>query len=182
MAYVRDGEFAREIALDFAYSLDRPVVVRGIAFDRVVEGSLELGLDVELQTAAPIGLTATLFSGDGRTAIAVYDDRYFPARPGRQIIPVRFFGKIVHDRRIDGPYRLGAIHGYVYHHESTPDQLFFDHPDSAKLMTAAYPAAKFSPDDYQSPEVAARIAHYEAVREAVRAGREPPPPPQPPYY
>lgn len=181
MAYVRDGEFAREFALDFAYTLEQPVVVRGIAFDRVVEGSLELGLDVELRTAAPVGLTATLFSGDGRAAIAVYDDRYFPARPGRQVIPVRFFGKILYDRKIDGPYWLGAIHGYVYRQGSTPDQLFFDHPHSAKLMTAVHPAAGFSPDGYQSPEVAARIAHYEALREAMRAGREPPPPPQPPY-
>jgi hypothetical protein len=37
--------------------------------------------------------------------------------------------------------------------------------------------AGFSPDAYQSPEVAARIAHYEAMREAIRNGQPTPPPP-----
>lgn len=177
MAYVRSGEFARELPLDFSYAIDQPVVVHGVVSDRIFSGSLELGLDVDLTSAAPIGLNATLFAADGTTPIAVYDDRYFAKRAGRQTIPMQFFGKILHDRKLDGPYRLGAIHGYVFRQGQTPDQAFFDRPDEPAMRTAAHAASAFSPDAYQSPDVAARIAHYEAIREAMRAGREPPAPP-----
>jgi hypothetical protein len=177
MAYARVGEFARELSLDFSYALDQPVVVRGLVSERVVAGSLELDLDVELSSAAPIGLNATLFAADGTTPIAVYDDRYFAKGAGRQIITLTFFGKILHDRKVDGPYRLGAVHGYVYRQGQSPDQVFFDRADEPPMRTAAHPASGFSPEAYQSPDVAARIAHYEAIREAMRAGRVPPAPP-----
>jgi hypothetical protein len=177
MAYVRSGEFARELSLDFSYAVEQPVVVHGVVSDRIVSGSLELGLDVELTSAAPIGLNATLFAADGTTPIAVYDDRTFAKRAGRQIIPMQFFGKILHDRKLDGPYRLGAVHGYVYRQGQSPDQVFFDRADAPAMRTRAHAASSFSPDAYQSPDVAARIAHYEAIREAMRAGREPPAPP-----
>jgi hypothetical protein len=84
---------------------------------------------------------------------------------------------VLHDRNINGPYRLGAVHGYVYRYDLEPDQLFFDRADLPLMITSAHAASAFSPDPYQSPEVAARLAHYEAVREALRAGRPPPPPP-----
>lgn len=177
MAFVGIGEQARQLTLDFTYAAVQPVIVQGIASDRVVSGSLELGLGVELASAAPVALVATLFSADGKTPIAVYDDRYFPKRAGPQIIPMQFFGKILHDRGIDGPYRLGAIHGYVFRAGEVPDQAFFDRADSADLKTSPYAASTFSPAAFESPEVAARIAHYEAIREAMRAGREPPAPP-----
>jgi hypothetical protein len=180
LVYTRVGEFEREHSLDFAYAVEQPVIVYGLASDRLVEGSLELGLDVELATAAPVGLQATLFAADGTTAIAVFDDRYFAKSAGRQIIPLRFFGKILHDRGLDGPYVLGAVHGYVYRRDLTPDQLFFDRADAPAMRTAPYFAAAFSASDYESPEVAARIAHYEALRTALRNGQLPPVPPNPP--
>lgn len=180
VAYAHVGEFAHEFTLDFAYAVEQPVVVHGIVSDRVADGNLELGLDVELTTAAPVGLQATLFESDGTTAIAVFDDRFFPKRAGRQVVTVRFFGKILHDHTIDGPYRLGAVHGYVYRQDLVPDQLFFDRADLPAMSTAAHSAAGFSAESYQSPEVSARLAHYEAIRAAMREGRDPPPPPSAP--
>jgi hypothetical protein len=177
LTHARVGEFEREFTLDFSYAVEQPVVVHGIASDRIRAGSLELELDVELSTAATVALQATLFASDGTTAIAVFDDRYVPKRAGRQVIPIQFFGKVLHDRNINGPYRLGAVHGYVYRYDLEPDQLFFDRADLPAMTTSAHAASAFSPDRYQSPEVAARLAHYEAVREALRAGRPPPPPP-----
>lgn len=177
LAFVRAGEFERELPLDFIYAIQQPVVVHGLRSDRLVDGSLELGLEVDLATAAPVALNATLFADDGTTAIAVFDDRYFPKRAGRQTIPVQVFGKILHDKKLDGPYRLGAIHGYVFRSDLQPDQLFFDRAETPPLRTAAHLASSFSPEAYQSPEVAARIAHYEAMREAMRLGQPVPPPP-----
>lgn len=171
---VRNGEYAREFPLDFAYAVAQPVIVHGIASEQTIDGSLELGLDVELTAPAPVRLMATLFAADGTTPIAVFDDRYFPTKPGRQVIPVRVFGKVLHDRGIDGPYRLGAVHGYMYRRDAMPDQLVFDRADLPAMVTAAYPVARFSPDAYQSPEVAARVAKYEALRDALQAGRTPP--------
>jgi hypothetical protein len=180
VVYVHVGEFARELTLDFAYAVEQPVVVHGIASDRVVDGNLELDLDVELTTAATVSLQATLFESDGTTAIAVFDDRIFPKRAGRQVVTARFLGKILRDHKIDGPYRLGAVHGYVYRPDLVPDQLLFDRADLPVMSTAAHPAAGFSAEAYQSPEVSARLAHYEALLAALREGRDPPPPPSAP--
>jgi hypothetical protein len=175
VASVRAGHLARELALDFAYAVELPVVVHGIASDRVIDGQLELGLDVELAGTAPVRLMATLFSGDGRTAIAVLDDRFVPAAAGRQVLGVRVFGKILHDRQIDGPYRLGAVHGYVYRKNAMPDQLMFDRADAPAMMTAAHAANEFSAADFKSPEIAAQIARYEALGKALGEGAPPSP-------
>jgi hypothetical protein len=174
LVFVRNGEYAREFPLDFAYAVAQPVIVHGLASEQAVDGSLELGLDVELTAPAPVRLVATLFAADGTTPIAVFDDRYFPTKPGRQVIPVRVFGKVLHDRGVDGPYRLGSVHGYMYRRDAMPDQLVFDRADLPAMVTAAYPAARFSPDAYQSPEIAARVTRYEALRDALRTGRTPP--------
>jgi hypothetical protein len=173
VAFARVGEFSREFTLDFAYAIDLPVVVHGIASDRLVDGQLELDLDVDLAAVAPVGLTATLFASDGTTAIAVFDDRYFPVHAGRQVIPVRFFGKILHDRKIDGPYRLGAVHGYVYRRELAPDQLLFDRTDMPAMTTAAYSASGFSAAGFHSPETDAQLARYQRLRAALTEGRDP---------
>jgi len=167
VAHVEHGSYQRDLALDLAYAAEQPVVVRGIASEQVVAGSLELGLDAELAAAVPVRLMATLFAGDGKTPIAVYDDRYFPARSGRQVIPVTFFGKILHDRKIDGPYRLGAVHGYAYHQDASPDQRMFDRADLPVMATAAYRSDRFSPDAYRSQEVTDKLARYEALRRSL---------------
>lgn len=179
LAFVRRGEYSRELSLDFAYALEPEVVVRGLASDRVVDGNLELGLDVELAAAAPVRLIATLFAADGTTALAVFDDRHFPTRAGRQVLPVRVFGKILRDRGVDGPYRLGAVHGYVFHDGRSPDQVFFEHADRPPLVTAAHRATDFSPAPYHGSDVEHRLAQYQALRDALAQGHEPPPPPPP---
>lgn len=179
VAFVRRGDFSRELTLDFSYAAAQPVVVGGLAIDRVTAGHLELGLEVELAAAAPVRLMATLFAADG-TALAVYDDRYFPTRAGRQVIPVRIFGKLLHDQGRDGPYRLGAIHGYVFRDGQTPDRLAFDRADEPPLITRPHRAAGFSAAPHDSPELAAQLARYEELRRALREGRAPAPPPPPP--
>lgn len=177
LAFVRRGEYSRELSLDFAYALAPEVVIHGLASDRVVDGSLELGVDVELAAAAPVRLIATLFAPDGTTPLAVYDDRYFPTRAGRQVVPVRVFGKILRDRGVDGPYRLGAVHGYVFHDGQAPDQVFFDDAGAPALVTAAHRASDFSPAPYHGSDVDHRLAQYRTLRDALAEGREPPPPP-----
>ncbi|HEX4422304.1 MAG TPA: hypothetical protein VH165_30535 [Kofleriaceae bacterium] len=171
VAFVQVGEFSRELALDFAYSAQPPVVVHGIASERVVDGQLEVGLDADVSMLGTVGLNATLYGPDGKTAIAVYDDRYFPVRAGRQVIPVRFFGKILHDRQIDGPYHIGAVHGYVYQHDQ-PDTLF-DRNDLPAMVTAAHGAGEFSGDPYHSPDVDAQLAQYQALRDGLGKDQAP---------
>jgi hypothetical protein len=178
LVHARLGEFARELALNFSYAAEQPVVIYGIASDRVVDGSLELGLDVDLRRTGTVRLIATLVGGKPAERIAVFDDRYFATRPGRQVIPVRFHGKILHDSQIDGPYHLSAIHGYVYLRDSVLDQLYFTHTGTSGLTTVPHQAAGFSPNPYHSPEVAARMAHYEKIREALRTGQHLPEPPR----
>lgn len=176
VAFARVGELSREFALDFAYAVAPPVVVRGIASDRMLDGQLVVELDVDLAAAVPVGLMATLFAADGTTAIAVFDDRYFPTHAGRQTIPVRFFGKILHDRQIDGPYRVGAVHGYAYRHAQSPDQVWFERADAPVMVTQGYAASSFSAANYRSPETDAQIAHYQDLRAALGGSHTTPAP------
>lgn len=174
---VRRGDFSRELTLGFAYAIEPPVVARGLVRERASANGLELDLEVEVAEAAPVALWATLFSADGKVPIAVFEDRFFPKRAGRQAFTVRIFGKVLRERGIDGPYRLAAIHGYQYRKDATPDQVLFSRADTPQLTTGPHQSSSFSAQAYQDPEIAARLAHYEAVREALRAGRQPPPPP-----
>jgi len=176
VAFARVGELSREFALDFAYAVDPPVVIRGIASDRMLDGHLVVELDVDLAAAVPVGLMATLFAADGTTPIAVFDDRYFPTHAGRQTIAVRFFGKILHDRQIDGPYRVGAVHGYAYRQSQSPDQLWFERADAPAMMTQAYAASGFSAADDRSPEAEAQIVRYQDLRAALGGSRTTPAP------
>src|SRR5262249_11848008 len=112
-------------------------------------------------TAAPTLVQAGLYDAAGRRAIAVYDDYARPTSTGRQTITLRFFGKLFADARVDGPYRLRALHGFVKQPGQYPAEVFWDAPDEPPAMTAFHRATEFSGADWSDPALHEKLARYE---------------------
>ncbi|MCG8420082.1 MAG: hypothetical protein MJE77_19305 [Proteobacteria bacterium] len=164
VASVRRGEaFSKELRMPFRYVAAPSFVVHGLAGDRVVDGSLELTLDVEVIHIGPTLIQAGLFDERGETPIAVYDDYFRPTQRGRQQVAIRFFGRAIRERGIAGPYRVRALHGHVRPPGDVPLELFYSVPDEPPLVTDEYPLTAFSSEEWNSPERSAKIALYEDV-------------------
>lgn len=167
-AYVRAGEMDRELAVGFRYTAAESLKVFGLAGDRLDQGDLLLHLEVEVSVVAPILVQATLFAEDGQRALAVYEDYHRPSQVGRQILPLRIYGRILNEAGLDGNFRLGRIHGFVYRQELEPREQFFARAEDPPLVTGTYRAASFQSDAYDSPEKRAQLARYRGLQTTSR--------------
>jgi hypothetical protein len=167
-AYVRAGEMDRELAIGFRYTAGESLRVLGLAGDQLDQGDLLLHLEVEVAVIAPILLQATLFAADGQRALAVYEDYHRPSQVGRQILPLRIYGRILNEAGLDGSFRLGRIHGFVYRQELEPREQFFARAEDPPLVTGSYRAANFRSEAYDSPEKREQLARYRGLQPASR--------------
>jgi Domain of unknown function (DUF4785) C-terminal domain len=116
--------------------------------EAVVDGSLVIGAGVTVDEPGRFKVIASLYAADGQRAIA-FAQHSMQLEAGARSVPLTFFGKILHDAGIDGPYVLRYM------------MLFEDHPDRGTYApgvtvdpaytTHAYEAASFSPEPYQPP-------------------------------
>lgn len=128
---------------------DRPHAVLNHEFTESVDnGSLIVGVGVTVKKAGRYKVIASLYGPDEQTAIA-FAQQSMPLDTGEQSIPLTFFGKILHDRQIDGPYVLR----YMMLFEEHPDIGTYAPGDTVDFAytTHAYAAADFSPAVYQPP-------------------------------
>jgi hypothetical protein len=116
--------------------------------DAIVEGSLSVQAGVHVDVAGDYRLIASLYAPDGETAIAF--GKVVATLPvGDSSMNLSFFGKILRDKGIDGPYVLrylmlferDPVKGDDYSGE-TVDRAHTTHP---------YKAKDFAPDDYKPP-------------------------------
>lgn len=164
VANLRHGDrFSKQLRMPFRYATDSPFIVHGMVSDRVVDGSLELALDVSVLHKGPTLIQAGLFDEQGEKPIAVYDDYFRPEHTGRQQVAIRFFGRAIRESGINGPYRVRALHGHVRPSGQDGVELFYSVPDEPAMVTAEHPVTAFSSDEWSSPEREAKIAHYEHV-------------------
>ncbi len=165
LAHVRVGRFFKRLPLRFVYSAQKPLTIHGMSGEAIRDGSLEVLLDVEVKHIAPTLVQAGLFDASGEHAIAIFDEYVRPTTTGTQQIVLRFFGKILRERGIDGPYRLRALHGHVRVPDAVPPEVFWSHPDEPPIRTRHYKASDFASSDWSSPEKKAKIALYKNVIE-----------------
>jgi hypothetical protein len=116
--------------------------------DRLADGGLTVDAEVEVRGGGRFHLEATLYDRDGTHPIAwAQDARELPA--GRHWIPLRFFGRALRERGIDGPYVLRFVA------LSTATQM----PNAKNRLvenayvTAAYDAARFSDAPFDDPDL-----------------------------
>jgi hypothetical protein len=114
----------------------------------VVDGSLIIGAGATIEAPGQWKAIASLYAADGQTAI-VFAQNSVHLDAGDRFIPLTFFGKILRDKGLDGPYVLRYM------------MLFEEHPDRGVYLpgvtvdpaytTHPYEVAQFSPAPYVAP-------------------------------
>ncbi len=145
--------------------------------DRLGEGSLVVSVPVLIRKAGYYNFQANLqeAGGDQRfVASASKGDRY---AAGQQMVEFVFFGKVIKDTKIDGPYIVREIRGRRENSPVTPDILKnalltgqaiepqehkeplyeYIEPVGANYTTASYRAEDFSDREWESEEKERRI-------------------------
>ncbi|MBE7453708.1 MAG: hypothetical protein HS111_34050 [Kofleriaceae bacterium] len=169
VAWVTAGDHTFPFESPFRYSATRVFEVVDWVGDRIVDGSLEVELSVDVKSLDPVRITATLFDASGQRPIAIYDDYLRPTRPGRQAVRLTFFGKALREAGLDGPYRLGALHGFVKLFEGDLAERFWSHPDDPRFVTRPYRAHEFSAADWSDDATRARLELYRQLERDLRA-------------
>ena len=118
----------------------------GTFAERVAHGSLYVDAGLRVARHGRYKVIASLYAGEQAVCFA-QASRELDA--GARAIPLEFFGKILHDRGLDGPYTLRYVMAFeefpgrgVYWPGVTVDPAYTTRP---------YRAAEFSPDPYTPP-------------------------------
>ena len=96
---------------------------------------------------------------DGTTPIAT-TKLSFPLAAGRRTADLVFFGKVIQDAAIDGPYVVKDLHGLKREADDELD-VWWNHPRS--YQTAAYRADQLSDAEWDDPERTEKISNFERV-------------------
>jgi hypothetical protein len=144
-AVTADGE-ERNGTTGFLYS--RPAAQpTGRYSDALVDGSLEIRAEVQVEEAGRFHLEGTLYTRDG--APLAWAQNALTLSPGAQWIPLSFFGLSLHERGADGPYVLRyAALSTVTGMPNAKNRLV----ENAHV-TNAYRAAEFADQPYDDPDL-----------------------------
>jgi hypothetical protein len=115
--------------------------------DALVDGNLQIGVDVELGQAGFYRFDANVYGADGEpVAFATFKGEL---APGAQRVPLEVWGKILRDAGIPGPYTIGEVRGYRFLDGQFPDrELLLDLP--GRVTTSAYPLEAFRDEPHVS--------------------------------
>lgn len=132
--------------------------------DTLHEGSLRVGVDVDLDQAGFYRFDANVYGADGEPlAFASFKGEL---APGAQTVPLDVYGKILRDAGVPGPYAIGEVRGYRFLDGRFPDR------EELPLLpvraeTAPYPLEAFT----DVPYVDAHELHMvELMREDLARG------------
>lgn len=168
VGWVTYGDYQKPFLVPFRYAPRNPVEVLGLVDEGADNGSLDVAIEIDTRMTGALLVQATLFDADGSTPIAVIDRMYHPPT-GRSTITLNFFGRILAESGIDGPYRIGALHGLLL--DPAVEQEVFWH-SSRTFATASYLASNFSREEWMSPTKEGRIDVYEQmIAELEHGGR-----------
>ena len=126
-------------ALTMIYSREPNATLSGKDSDQVVGGNLVVSVGVTATQAGTYRVIGSLYSGDGQRAIA-FASASAPVSAGDGSIPLSFFGKVIHDSGIDGPYELRYM--MLFERVQEGQEIAGDTVDDA-YTTAAYSAKSF---------------------------------------
>jgi hypothetical protein len=129
------------------YSPEPHATLNGNYTDTATGGDLLINAGVTASQPGTYRMIGSLYSGDGARAIS-YATAAATLPAGDGVIPLRIFGKVLHDSGIDGPYelRFAMLFEVVKEGEEIPG----DTVDPA-YTTSAYRFDTFSGAAYQAP-------------------------------
>jgi len=135
----------RRAATSFLYSHPHAQLT-GQYRDAVVNGSLEVGVEVEVAETGRFHVEATLYGPDGTATIA-WAQAAAALEPGRHWMTLPFYGLILHERGIAGPYLLR----WVALSTTTEMPNAKNRLSEANYHTAPYDLAAFTDRPFNDP-------------------------------
>jgi hypothetical protein len=152
-AVTADGE-DRLGATGFLYS--RPdAQLTGHYADSMVDGSLQIDAEVAVQAAGRFHLEATLYGQDGQPLAWAQNAQQFA--PGIHHLPLSFYGLILREKAMDGPYVLR----YVALSTATTMPNAKNRLVENAYVTQAYPVTDFSDRPFDDPNLLDTAARLE---------------------
>ncbi len=155
-ALTMDGE-ERLAAMSFQYAVPHAQPT-GNYRDRVVDGSLFVGVEIDVARAGRFHLEGTLYGVDGEQKIA-WAQAAAELPPGTHWVDLPFYGLVLHEQGMDGPYLLR------YLALSTTS----DMPNAKNRLvenahvTAAYRVGTFTDAAYDDPDLLEAADRLEAT-------------------
>jgi hypothetical protein len=153
------------------YTAAVPFEIEGKEADAIVNGSLEVRLRArsKVKQSGQMRVQATLFDGDGKTPISVYDGVVQVPGEGPFPLVITFFGKTIRDGDVDGPYSIRALSGIMTVSEGQDIQdLRWSH--AKPILTRRYAAKEFSDAEWDAPEKDQKIRLYQREIDRFKRG------------
>jgi hypothetical protein len=157
-AEVESGGVRRAVIRDFTFAA-RPVLELHGVEDAVVDGSLVAALDVEVFERGLYTFEANLVTADGDPV--AYVDQSVSLDAGRQRVPLAFFGKVLRDRGLSGPYVVRDLRGFERFLDGAEANLWWQ--DARTHKTRPYAVTDFSAAEWDAPEKREKIRRMEAA-------------------
>ncbi len=136
-----------------------PAEFTGRDDDFVQGGSLVVEVGVDVFEPGFYRIEANLFSvASEPVAFGTFKGEL---APGRQRVPISFFGLVLHDASTPGPYEVRHLRGYLFRDAAYPDRLRMRDATHTH-RTRAWDLAQFSTDEYTSEHKTRMIELLEA--------------------
>ena len=112
------------------------------------DGSLVVEVGIDVDEPGFYRIDANLVGPNGEPVAWSSYKGELAERDG--IVPLRFFGKLLRDRGIAGPYRLQQLRGYLFREGLFPDRVHMPDHDEP-FETSDWKLSSFSDDEWDSP-------------------------------
>lgn len=168
-AVIEQGDARRLIVREFTYA-PRPIVnVTGIS-DAIKDGNLVVQLAVDVLEKGVHTFEANILSGDGKTPVGWLKETR-PLEAGKHVVELRFFGKLFHDKQVDGPYLIKDVRGFLRFldpgAQETPIWWKWDQTH----LTKPYKPVDLSPKEWDDPEKTEVIDRMNKLIADTKAGK-----------
>jgi hypothetical protein len=167
-AYVEIDGTPRHLVRDFVFAPRDVIEIVG-ARDQLRDGGLVVTFTCEVLEDGVYTFYGNLVGADD-TPIAMTKLSY-RLQAGRRTAELVFFGKVIRDRGVDGPYRVKDVHG-LKRAEGDEHDVWWRHP--AAIDTQPYGASEFSDAGWDDAERRERLANFERVIREMETQGPPP--------
>lgn len=164
---VRSGSQQGRTWIDLTYTPTAPATWVGPIRSRLEAGSLVFRLPVQVEQAGRYVASGRVEDADGRpVALLSFNG---PLAAGTQQIPLRLFGRLVHDLQPRFPLRLRDVDAFLLHEDRFPDRAPMAAWPGVLHQTAVHPLTAFSTAEWDSPERQRYLQRQDAEVQTARA-------------
>jgi hypothetical protein len=157
---------------DLTYTGSPPARFTGRVRESIAEGSLQLALGVQVSRPGRYFVVGRVDDADGKPV--AYLEWNGELSVGEATVPLRVFGKLIHDLRPRWPLLLRDVEGYLFFEDATPDRAHLSRLAGAVHKTATYPLSEFSDREWDSEQKRRYLDEFE--KDVAEARREAGPP------